>query len=181
MAKPLLIVIDMLEDFFQEGHLKSARAELTVNINRLIANARRNGVPVLWVRQEFEPDLSDAFLAQRKQNQLVTIKGTAGVKILEELDRQPADLEVVKKRYSAFYKTNLDEILASVQPSALILAGVNTHACVRMTAIDAYQRDHEVIVVADCVASYDQVHHKVTLDYMNGRICQVVELDELML
>ena len=46
-----------------------------------------------------------------------------------------------KKRYSAFFKTGLDQTLDLLKPVVLVLAGVNTHACVRMTAIDAYQRD----------------------------------------
>lgn len=179
MPKPVLIIIDMLEDFFHKGNLKSVRLELTNSINQLIGEARKRSIPVLWVRQEFEPDLSDAFLAQRKEKILITIKGTAGVNVLGELDRRSNDLEVIKKRYSAFFKTNLDEVLDKIRPSKLILAGVNTHACVRMTAIDAYQRDFDVVVVADCVFSNDQVHHQVTLEYMDGHICQVIALSDL--
>jgi nicotinamidase-related amidase len=180
MSKPLLVIIDMLEDFFLKGTLQQARPQLTHSINQLIAYARKNGFPVLWVRQEFESDLSDAFLAQKKENIFLTIKGTKGVKLLNELDRRSDDLEVIKKRYSAFYNTDLDNILDQIRPSKLIIAGVNTHACVRMTAIDAYQRDIEVIVVADCVLSNDPEHHRVTLDYMDGHICQVLSLDELV-
>jgi isochorismate hydrolase len=39
-----------------------------------------------------------------------------------------------------------------------------------MTAIDAYQRDWEVILAADCVDSYDREHHEVSLRYMDGKI-----------
>ena len=181
MAKPAVIIIDMLKDFFEVGHLADTRNELVQQINKLIKTARSNCVPIIWVRQEFEPDLSDAFLAQRKENIRMTIKGTQGVEILDELYRQPNDFEVVKKRYSAFYRTDLDEVLGKLRPSKLILAGVNTHACIRMAAIDAYQRDFEVEVVSDCVSSKDQEHHRMTLDYMDGHICKVVDLANLNL
>jgi nicotinamidase-related amidase len=42
---------------------------------------------------------------------------------------------------------------------ALIAAGINTHACICATAIDAYQRDFPVIVASDCIDSYDRQHH----------------------
>jgi isochorismate hydrolase len=68
----------------------------------------------------------------------------------------------------------LDQLLAAWQPQRIILAGVNTHACVRTTAIDAYQRDYEVVLAEDCIASYDQEHHEVSLRYMAGKIAQVM-------
>ena len=39
---------------------------------------REHGCPVIWVRQEFEPDLSDAFLEMKINGRPVTIKGTLG-------------------------------------------------------------------------------------------------------
>ncbi len=176
-----MIVIDMQNDFFQSGHLAQSRERLTKNINRLIRMFREKGDPIIWVRQELEPDLSDSFLAQRKERIFVTIKGTSGVEVLQELDCRPEDFEVIKKRYSCFYETTLDELLDRLNPSKIVLAGINTHACIRMAAIDAYQRDHEVVVVADCVLSNQLEHHQITLDYMDGHICQVVVLEELRL
>lgn len=46
------------------------------------------------------------------------------------------------------------------------MAGVNTHACVRTTVIDAYQRDYEVIIAVECVDSYDKEHHQISLRYL---------------
>jgi isochorismate hydrolase len=48
-----------------------------------------------------------------------------------------------------------------------------------MAAIDAYQRDYDVVVVSDCVSSNDRNHHQVTLDYVDGHICQVIPLEKL--
>jgi len=73
----------------------------------------------------------------------ITIAGTTGCDLLPELDRLPTDSVIVKKRYSAFFSTSLDARLSEARLEFLVVAGVNTHACVRMTAIDAYQRDHE--------------------------------------
>ena len=86
---------------------------------------------------------------------------------------------LVKKRYSAFFGTDLDETLAVIRPEILVLAGINTHACVRTTAIDAYQRDYEVLVASDCVASYDAGHHEVTKRYLDAGIARFQPSDEI--
>jgi nicotinamidase-related amidase len=174
-VKYLLLVIDLLNDYFrQQAPLAAQRSHLVASVNRLAAAFRRAGQPVLWVRQEFAPDLSDAFLRMRRENVHVTIAGTDGCELLPELERHASDRVLVKKRYSAFFGTDLDETLAAIRPETLVLAGINTHACVRTTAIDAYQRDYEVIVASDCVASYDAEHHEVTRRYLEAGIARFV-------
>jgi len=63
----------------------------------------------------------------------------------------------------------------------VILAGVNTHACIRTTAIDAYQRDWPVVLAGDCVDSYDRKHHEISLKYMKDKIATVMSNEEIRL
>jgi nicotinamidase-related amidase len=177
----VLLVIDMLEDFFRRGLLKAIRKDLTQKINLLTSGARGVGVPVVWVRQEFREDLADAFLVMKKREIKVTIEGTRGSEILTELEKATGDYEIVKKRYSPFYGTQLDKLLLKLQVTELILAGVNTHACVRTAAVDAYQRDMEITIPSDCVASYDIEHHEITLRYLSRDIAKVMSLDDVLL
>ena len=174
-----LLVIDMLEDFFRQGPLKELRDDIIKNINTLIQGCRERELPVIWVRQEFREDLSDAFLVMRKKNIKITIAGTPGSQILAELDRSETDYEVVKKRYSAFFQTDLDQQLKDIGATKVLLAGINTHACIRTAAIDAYQRDYEVTIPIACVASYDRNHHDVTLNYLEGHIAELVKLADV--
>ena len=183
MATVALLVIDMLNDYFrQHATLAACRNELVKSTNQLISAFRAHAQPVYWVRQEFAPDLSDAFVVMRKRGIRITIAGTDGCEILPELDRLPSDIVIIKKRYSAFFGTNLDELLAARQPLTLVVAGINTHACVRTTAIDAFQRDLDVLIAGDCVYSYDPEHHEITRRYLDGHIApfrtnqQIVEL-----
>ena len=131
---------------------------------------REKRLPIIWVRQEFKDDLSDAFLAMRKNNDKITIQGTAGCQLLPELDRHKDDYEIIKKRYSAFFKTNLNTLLEKLNIDTLIIGGINTHACVRTATIDAYQRDYEVILATDCIDSYDEEYHRVSLRYLTQSI-----------
>jgi nicotinamidase-related amidase len=179
-AKYLLLIIDLLNDYFRrQAPLAAQRDQLVASVNRLATAFRQAGRPIVWVRQEFAPDLSDAFLRARRENHRVTIAGTDGCELLPELQRHASDRVLVKKRYSAFFGTELVEILNPLRPVTLVLAGINTHACVRTTAIDAYQRDYEVLVASDCVASYDAEHHEVTKRYLDAGIARFVPSAEI--
>ena len=175
-----VIVIDMQNDFFDDATLRAARPELVESINELIRLARSKGWPIVWVRQEFAADLSDAFPIMRRRRILKTIENTPGSQLLDELDFQSTDHEIIKKRYSPFHETDLDELLRSLAIEQVVLAGINTHACVRMAAVDAYQRDYEVVIPKDCVSSYDIEHHDVTLRYLANSIARVSRLPELL-
>ena len=107
MGRPVVFVIDMLNDCFGHAELDRVRTVLCSSINHLTALARANAYPVVWIRQEFEPDLSDAFLDMKRENIRMFVKGTRGPLILDELVRDKLDVEVVKKRYSMFYGTTL--------------------------------------------------------------------------
>jgi nicotinamidase-related amidase len=169
-----LLIVDVLVDYFERvPELSAQRARLAAATNQLTEAVRGAGQPVIWVRQEFKPDLSDAFLDMRRRGVAVTIAGTEGAQILPELKRAPSDHVLVKKRYSAFYGTGLDDLLATLGTRALVVGGINTHACVRTTVIDAYQRDYDVTLATECIGSYDLEHHDVTVRYLDGRIARL--------
>jgi nicotinamidase-related amidase len=170
MNKPVLIIIDMCQDFFLDGRLAELKLKLSNSINELTKAFRESKFPIIWVRQEFENDLSDAFLIMRKTGKRITIKGTPGAQLLPELEVSSEDLEIIKKRYSAFFQTGLGALLKSLEASHLILAGVNTHACIRTAAVDGYQRDYEIILANDCINSYDAEFHRDSKRYLEGRV-----------
>jgi nicotinamidase-related amidase len=178
MEKPVLVVIDMLHDFLDSWDAVR-KEKLLSSINALTSTMRSHGHPVVWVRQEFEPDLRDAYQEMKVKGIRTTIRGTRGSQIVSELSVAASDLVIIKKRYSAFFGTALDETMASLRPDAIILAGINTHACIRTTAIDAYQRDWNVILAQDCIDSYDREHHEVSLRYMKDKIATVMTNAEM--
>ena len=178
MQRPVLVVIDMVNDFLAKWP-PAQKQQLVGSINELVGLMRQRGCPIIWVRQEFEPDLRDAFPEMKAKGIRITIKGTSGCQIDSELATAPTDPMVIKKRYSAFFGTQLDEMLHRLTPDALILAGINTHACIRVTAIDAYQRDWKIVVAAECVDSYDREHHDISMKYMKDKIATVMTNREI--
>ena len=178
--KKALLVIDLLQDFFKEGVLAEKRKKLTTSVNELVDTAHANNVPVIWIRQEYNSDLSDAPLYNKKHNKPITIKETAGCQLLPELHYKKEDHEVVKKRYSAFFKTNLESLLEQLDVDTLIITGINSMTCVRTTSIDAYQRDYDVILALDCVDSYDIEQHENSIKYLQYAVAQGMNNNEIM-
>ena len=169
-----------MNDFFERIEvLAQQRAPIVEATNALVAASRRFQHPVIWVREEFAVDLHDAPAEFRAKHISVRIAGTAGCQWLPELDRDPEELEIIKKRYSAFFGTRLDAVLAEIGCTRLILAGINTHACIRTTAIDAYERDYEVLIADDCTTSHDAEHHRITKRYLDGKIARFLSNTEL--
>lgn len=163
--RPAFIFVDLLEDFFANSPLSERRAALADAVNDLARHSCERACPVIWVRQEFEPDLSDAFLSMRDSGTHITIRGTDGCKIIREIGREPTDHEIVKRRYSAFFDTKLATLLSSLNTSHIVVGGINTHACVRATAVDAYQRDYRVILAINTISSYDGEYHRESMRY----------------
>ncbi len=179
MTRNCLIVIDMQNDFLERLE-DDTRAALLLNTNQLIGGFRASGWPVIWVQQLLKPDLSDAPLLMRDARISVVIDGSSGARIHSELARHDKDTVVVKKRYSAFFGTELEQILSDIAPEQITLAGVNTHACIRATAIDAYQRDMRVLLASDCLASHDPEHGRISMAYMDRNIAMAVTNEQIL-
>ncbi len=182
--KQAVVVIDMQNDFFYDEPLKGIKASLVDKINKLTAFARDRKIPVIWVRQEYKADMSDVNINDKKTGRKITIEGTSGAEILSELDRSEDETVIVKKRYSAFFGTDFDKVIDGLGVNTLILAGINTHACVRTTLIDAFQRDIEVIVAKDCVGSWNPAHNDISLEYfeknMSVRVLSNKEIEKVV-
>lgn len=172
MSQHCLIIIDLLNDFLDAWPAAEV-AQLIADTNVLVSGFRAHGLPVIWVRQEFRADLSDAFLEMRDRNVRACIAGTRGAEMHGDLDVRPEDAVIVKKRYSAFFRTELEDLLERHQVRKVTIGGINTHACIRMAAIDAYQRDLRVLLASECIGSYAKEHARISLDYMDGKIASV--------
>jgi isochorismate hydrolase len=96
------------------------------------------------------------------------------------LEIEAQDRVVTKTRYSGFYNTDLRAELRSLEVDSLVICGINTHACIRSTVVDAFMRDYRVWIPNECVASYDQAGHERSLDYLSRRMARVVNLEEVL-
>jgi biuret amidohydrolase len=82
-------------------------------------------------------------------------KAPPGAKIYADVDKLPDERLIRKRRYSAFYSTDLEIILRGLGVTDVVVTGVTTEDCVHATARDAMFRNFRTAVVADATATYD--------------------------
>jgi nicotinamidase-related amidase len=103
------------------------------------------------------------------------IAGTPGSDIIRELDVKNDDKIIRKRRYSAFFGTDLDLFLREKGIDELYLVGVCTNICVLYTAADARNLGYKVNVYRDGVASFDEESHKFALKEMEKTLgCMIL-------
>lgn len=180
-----VLVIDIQEDFFRIEYAdqelgQKVKHELVANINQLTSAARQAQIVVFFALTSLPSDPSAWNLRMRDIQTAGCIKGTPGEAPAQGLVIEARDVRVYKTRYTAFFRTNLEQELAARGVDTLIVCGINTHACVRMAAVDAFMRDLRVFIPEECTASYDREQHDTSLKYMSRRIGLVVPLAEML-
>ncbi len=163
--KQALIVSDMLEDFIRpDGALPVGEEGLKIipNLQTLIRLCRQQGIPVVYANDALMPD--DFLFRSRLRPH--GIRGTSGARIINELEPEDNDVILSKRRFSAFFKTDLDITLREWGVETVIIGGVSTEVCVLSTAYDAVCNNFEVIVVEDCCASRSTKTRDQVLDIL---------------
>jgi nicotinamidase-related amidase len=162
----VLLLIDVINplDFPEAGQLLRYIPSLTRRISRLTTRARAAGVPVIYVNDNFGRWRSDF----RKQVQHCLAKGSRGCEMVRQLAPGETDYFVLKPKHSGFFATTLDPLLRDLGARRLILTGIAGNSCVLFTANDAYMRDYELLVPADCVASNKARDNRHALELMKN-------------
>ncbi|MCL6580181.1 MAG: cysteine hydrolase [Firmicutes bacterium] len=163
-ADRALVVIDMLNDFVAEGGAlfcgPASRAIIPFVAER-VARARVEGIPVVYVMDRHLPDDSEFEMFPAH-----CVVGTKGAEVCPELDPKAGDVLVPKRRYSAFFGTDLDLHLRELGVKGLELVGVCTNICIFFTAADARMLGYRVTVPRAGVASFDAAAHEFALGQM---------------
>ena len=101
---------------------------------------------------------------------------------IEEMGILPSDYKIQKRRYSAFYGTDLEILLKGLSVNTLILTGGLTDVCVHYTFVDAHQGDYYCYVIEDCTAgSSEQAHNSAlkAMEYLqNGTVIKRSQMIE---
>ena len=151
--KAAVLVVDMVNDFCKPGGamVLPGYEALIPGQRRLVEAARAVGAPVLWIHDAHRPGMRhEREWAKRTEH---CVEGTWGVEIVEDLGARPEEIHVIKRRYSAFFQTDLDLTLKDMLVTQLIVFGVVTNICVRSTVHDAFFNGYEVVVPKDCCAA----------------------------
>jgi nicotinamidase-related amidase len=100
--------------------------------------------------------------------------------IIDELDRQPGDHLVTKRRRSAFHDTGLDTLLRDLGVTQVVLAGVSTSSGVESTARSAHDHGYHVVLATDAMADPDPASHRHSLERVFPKLGETTTSAELI-
>lgn len=160
-----LLLIDVINDMEFEG--AEALVEQAVPMAHRIAELKRRaksaGIPAIYVNDNFGRWQSDF----RRVVEHCLEDGVRGEEVARILQPDDDDYFVLKPKHSAFYATTLDTLLTYLGARTVILTGVAGNICILFSANDAYMRDLNVFVPADCVVSNTVGENQHALDQMH--------------
>ncbi len=150
----------MINDFVEEAGALSVPGakEIVSSIAELAREAREIGAPVIYINDSHDPD--DAEFETWAPH---AIAGTEGAGVAQGLEPQNGDYVLTKKRFSAFFETELEEILRRLGVEHLIITGTVTNICIFATALDAIIRGYSVTVIEEGVAALNEEDHRFAL------------------
>lgn len=193
-----LVIVDVQNDFCapggmmeKEGNDLEAVQEMAAALPRVIGEARKAGVLVVFVRNVYSTEanhyLSDAWLEQasRRRNGSYTVwpvcaPGSWEGDFYGDVQPLPGEPVITKHRFSAFHNTDLETVLRARSIRTVVLAGVATNVCVETTAREAFVRDYYVVFLSDGTATYDRAAHDATLLVIDQFFGQVAGIDDLI-
>lgn len=159
-----LLVVDMLIDFIDPNgalYIGQAANELVPEVKARLKAFRNAGDTVIYIcDQHLDDDREfDMFPPH-------SVEGSGGDKIIADLSPQPGDRIIYKRRYSAFFGTDLDLTLREKGINDLELVGCATNICILYTAAEARMLNYRVSVPVKAVASFDPEAHHFALQEM---------------
>ncbi len=161
--KPAIIVVDIVKDNLREGSKHPITLEargILPNLQRLLEEGRKRGFPVIFACDSF---LKEDFIFKGRMK-IHSLRGTRGSEVADELEPEPTDVVLPKRRFSAFFKTDLDQTLRMLGIDTIVVTGITTEVCVLMTAMDGLSHDFSVILLEDCTASRNREMHRSCLN-----------------
>ncbi|RKF16073.1 cysteine hydrolase [Roseovarius spongiae] len=191
-GKAALIVIDIQKSTFAPipdekraiAHMPDY-AERMARARTAIDAARAAHIPVIFIQEIHRADLSDIGRELDGDEDIHCLDDNPLTDFArEEMGMRENDYRVSKRRYSAFYGTDLEILLRGLGVQTLILTGGLTDVCVHYTFVDGHQGDYFCRVIEDCVAGSSREAHDAALRAMEylqrGAVCSLASVLKAM-
>jgi isochorismate hydrolase len=169
----MLLVIDMQNYFYRIAR------PIIKNILNIIQSCRQKNIPIIFTQHGHTEPLRDGGILKEWWGEIIIV-GTEEWQLIPEIRIEPNDIILNKKRYSAFFETNLDDILRKMKIQDLIISGVMTNLCCETTARDAFMRDYRVFFLIDGTATGREEYHLATLKNLGFGFAYLLTCEELL-
>jgi len=172
-GRAALVVIDIQKSTFVDDSTDRSipnmpgYRERMLRARRAVDKAHERGIPVIFIQEVHRPDGVDFGRELDGDEDVHCLDGDPRTEIaFEEMGFRQGDYTVPKRRYSAFFGTDLEILLRGLKAETLLLCGGLTDVCVHYTFVDAHQSDYFCRVIEDCVAGSSVEAHEAALEAM---------------
>ena len=184
VGQPVVIAVDPQQGGSEEGGgipaNMSGRAERSARMIRIVDRARELGVPVVFIQEVHKRSMVEIGRELDGAEGPHCFEDDPKNDFIDGLDPLPEEFHIKKRRYSAFFGTELEIVLKGYGADTLILFGGLTDVCVHYTFADAHQHDYYTRVIEDAVLGSSEERHRASLDAMEylqtGAVCTSNEI-----
>lgn len=151
------------------------------NLNRAIAHARRQNIPLLFVVVGFRsgyPEVSplNQSFSRFKSGAACRLDDADASVVYDGIKREDTDIVIVKRRVSAFTGSDLEVVLRAGGIRSLILGGISTSGVVLSTVREAADKDYHITVLEDGCFDRDPETHRVLTEKVFPRQATVLSV-----
>ncbi|MFN9579530.1 MAG: N-carbamoylsarcosine amidohydrolase [Novosphingobium sp.] len=178
--KPALLIVDFVVAYLDPASPLYAGVEDALASNeRLLAAARKAGIPVLFTNVEYSPGGADGGVFYRKGPALkLCERGSPMGAFPASLQPKDGELVITKQYASSFFGTTLAATLTAMGVDTLLITGLSTSGCVRATALDACQHGFLPFVVREACGDRHPGPHEANLFDLQAKYAEVISETE---
>jgi len=159
-----VLVSEMQKDLVEKGAIlehPGVADTIVPRIQRLLQTARQRNVPIIYDVLNYMK--GDPLFEWGPPH---CFPQTKGCEVVNELKPEEGDYLVNIYRMNHFLFSNLEHTLRMLKVDTIVLTGINTNAGCLLTAVDAFQRGFDVIIVTNCCAAWNEEKHQSGLSYL---------------
>ncbi|WP_198317039.1 cysteine hydrolase family protein [Sutcliffiella horikoshii] len=154
--KEALLVLDVQNGMFQEGNVVYKGDRLLQSLKDLINRARSNKTPIFYIQHNAPTGKPLEY-------------GTKGWEIHPDITPNAQDVIIQKTTPDSFFHTTLHEELKKQGIKHLVIAGIQTEACVDTTVRRAFSMEYKVTLASDTHTTWDSnITAQQIINHHNG-------------
>ena len=177
-----IVVVNLLVDMVERAKPFPMPPEYAAIVERtvqFIRAAREAGYPLIFIQDQHRP--GDKEFTDFSVGQPHAIRGTDGAELIADLlPLAEGAYTVGKRRFSAFFGTDLDLYLREEGIRRLVLVGRPSNVCALYAAADGFMRHYELVAVGDCLYSRTGAMHERAMREFAATLGPVVTAEEFL-
>jgi nicotinamidase-related amidase len=171
-ATTALVMVDLQRGIARDT-APHAADDVVARAATLARALRAAGATIVWVRVDNHPDGRDRLRPTTDSLAAERSRSADHAELMPALDRDPSDLVITKRGWSAFHGTELDLQLRRRGVKTIVLGGISTNVGVETTARAAYDHGYDQVLVEDAMACRSADEHAWTVQRVLPKVGRV--------